>query len=346
MDPQQVVIKWENKEYDHSGLASIIQIKNNTIAWKDKKSIIIYDLSLKKELDRINFNKNNVREIMFLCILENDEFLYYEPSNIYSYNYITKRKEEFKVNDIFPLFAIQIESSLLGLVFGRKFVVWEINPMWFGLYDYNKQILYWDIKLPCLYRESVRFDFERFEYTITRWNDSLIAIRFEGNMYLIDLLGKQIILSLIAYNGYNHPLMVNFKTGRIFKNFNKKFANNNDIKILTYFSSNCNETLPISLFNLIKIIYDRSYTSETRLTFNRIFPLIPLKYYFCIWEENEIEIFNAISCKSLLKTDIQYYPKALFIVRSVNEYILFQHLSIISIYKIQLNYLTDINEIK
>ena len=32
---------------DHSGLASIIQIKNNTIAWKDKKSIIIYDLSLK-----------------------------------------------------------------------------------------------------------------------------------------------------------------------------------------------------------------------------------------------------------------------------------------------------------
>ena len=53
---------------------------------------------------------------MFLCILANDDFLYYEPSNIYSYNYITKRKEEFKVNDIFPLFAVQIESSLLGLV--------------------------------------------------------------------------------------------------------------------------------------------------------------------------------------------------------------------------------------
>ena len=62
-------------------------------------------------------------------ILANDDFLYYEPSNIYSYNYITKRKEEFKVNDIFPLFAVQIESSLLRLVFGRKFVVWEINPM-------------------------------------------------------------------------------------------------------------------------------------------------------------------------------------------------------------------------
>ena len=102
--------------------------------------------------------------------------MYYIPEKLYCYDYIERPQKEYEIDkSIFPLYAIQLESTLIGLFFSRNCLIDIPFSMWFGKYDYKKNALYWEIKLPCEYSKARRLDFNRYIYNITKLNDKLLS---------------------------------------------------------------------------------------------------------------------------------------------------------------------------
>lgn len=140
--------------------------------------------------------------------------------------------------------------------------------MWFGKYDYKKNALYWEIKLPFEYSKARRLDFNRYIYNITKLNDKLLSFRLDLDIYLIDMENKQIISNFISFEDYSFPLFINTRTGKIYKNKHKTFESNDEMKILAPLLNYSNIYFPVMLYNLILCYYLESKKEKNKALIN------------------------------------------------------------------------------
>lgn len=87
-----------------TSLLSYMNIKDNIIAWKSTQSLFIYDIDKRIHLNIMNIPPLTYRLVMFLCILNDHDLLYYMPAKIYYYDYIERAQKEYEIDkSIFPL---------------------------------------------------------------------------------------------------------------------------------------------------------------------------------------------------------------------------------------------------